>query len=380
MKRLSKIWKLIKPTLGTDSQYNFWADYARVIFFWNPAVNTLFLLAYSDFQHTLRTFAISNFISFIVATFCMLGSQFIWTGFTWIRKHRGLAPSKLHWGWKLVLANLLVPAGLRISFEACGLLSSLMGWPWSSPSFGDYREGLLNGLLISSSFFLFRIWKDGKRERKEYELRVKTLENETLRARMAALNYQMNPHLLFNSLNTIASMIPQKPEAAEDMVVQLSELYRGILVSLNGSSHSLERELELVRNYLNIEHARFGARVRYNIEVDPTLKADRIDVPVLLLQTLVENSIKHGLSKKPDGGQVDIRVCPKDSEIQIIIDDDGVGLNGTNNNKKTGIGIQNCKQRLQMTYGERASLRVEPREVGTRCEILFPFASQTVTV
>ncbi|MEQ1879330.1 MAG: histidine kinase, partial [Bdellovibrionia bacterium] len=231
--------------------------------------------------------------------------------------------------------------------------------------------GIFNGLIISSIFFLYRIWDDSREQKRKYELQVKTLENETLKARLAALNYQMNPHLLFNSLNTIASMIPQKPEIAEDMTVQLSDLYRGILVSMKGSSHSLGSELDLVRAYLNIENARFGDRVRFQINVDSKIDADKVKIPVLLVQPLVENAIKHGLSEKSEGGEVRVDIHDDNSNLKIIVSDDGVGF-GRSTRKGSGTGIENCRSRLSITYGDRAKFAIGTSERGTRCEILFP--------
>jgi sensor histidine kinase YesM len=278
----------------------------------------------------------------------------------------------VHGGWKMLVANILLLPALPLGFGAATAVAAVMGWQMRFHSFDDYRQGLLNGLIISSIFFLYRIWKDTIKQKQDYELQLKSLENETLKAKLAALNYQMNPHLLFNSLNTIASMIPKRPEAAEDMTVQLSELYRGILVSVRGSSHSLGKELDMVRAYLNIENARFGDRVRFQIQVAPDINPEDVEIPVLLIQPLVENAIKHGLSEKAEGGNVKIQIQRKNAQLRIIVEDDGIGFGNSNNRKGSGTGLENCKMRLRMTYGDAAGIQTSSGSPGTRCEIFLP--------
>ncbi len=208
--------------------------------------------------------------------------------------------------------------------------------------------------MVSGLFTLFRVIRESKAEKQAAELKFRTLENEKLKAQVSALTAQMNPHLLFNSLNTIASTITSDPKSAEDLVVQLSELYRGVLKSAKGDMHTLENELLLCKSYLEIEQRRFGPRVEYKIFVEPSLDPKRIKIPVLLLQPLVENAIKHGLSPKKEGGTVSVEVKKDGNDFTIKITDNGIGIDFDKSSTGTGTGLSNCESRIKLKYGRES--------------------------
>lgn len=266
----------------------------------------------------------------------------------------------------LILAGLAeIGPGLWIGFRIAGNATRLLGNEWQPPTFSDYGVGLSIGSLFFCTIILLDLWSFAK-------IQAHQLENETLQAKLSALNAQMNPHLLFNALNTIAATIASHPEMAEDTTLKLSELYRGILTSSKRNTHSLATELEICRAYLGIESARFSDRLRWSIDLAPGLET--VEIPTLLIQPLVENAIKHGISQLVAGGTVSISISQVDDYVQIGVEDDGIGFGNSRLKNGTGTGVSSCRSRLHLTYGERASFTMGPciQGHGTRVQIRIP--------
>ena len=150
------------------------------------------------------------------------------------------------------------------------------------------------------------------------------LGRQLVEAELRALRSQVNPHFLFNSLNTIASLIPSEPEKAEKMTVRLSSIFRYVLIHADRPFSSLDEEVEFLRTFLEIEQIRFGERLSVEFEVDPA--AGHLMIPSLILQPLVENAIKHGIAPKIGKSRITVGARCVDDMIQVDIDDDGVGL------------------------------------------------------
>jgi two-component system LytT family sensor kinase len=181
-----------------------------------------------------------------------------------------------------------------------------------------------------------------------------------LEARLDALQRQINPHFLFNTLNSIAALVRSKPELAREMTVKLANILRALLRD-HGSYVPLRDELRFTDDYLDIEVVRFGQKLRVEKEIDPeTLE---VLVPSILLQPLIENSIKHGLEPRIHGGTVTVRSRLTGDRVRIEVADDGVGIgdrSGTTlrSSAGTGIGIKNVQERLEVLYGDRAHFDV----------------------
>jgi two-component system LytT family sensor kinase len=181
-----------------------------------------------------------------------------------------------------------------------------------------------------------------------------------LEARLDALQRQINPHFLFNTLNSIAALVRSKPELAREMTVKLANILRALLRD-HGSYVPLRDELRFTDDYLDIEVVRFGQKLRVEKEIDPeTLE---VLVPSILLQPLIENSIKHGLEPRIHGGTVTVRSRLTGDRVRIEVADDGVGIgdrSGTTlrSSAGTGIGIKNVQERLEVLYGNRARFDV----------------------
>jgi len=191
---------------------------------------------------------------------------------------------------------------------------------------------------------------------KEKELNEERLTRLKSEAELQALQAKINPHFLFNTLNSIASLISENPKAAEATVEKLSELFRYTLKNAEQNSVTIAEELSIVRTYLEIEKVRFSKRMEYEIHCDPAL--NEFTIPALIIQPLVENSIKHGIAPEIDGGKIFVSVTRKEQFLHISVTDNGKGLGNERNSN--GFGLRSIEERLQLRYGESASLRVVP--------------------
>ncbi|MFF2530581.1 sensor histidine kinase [Brevibacillus sp. DP1.3A] len=200
-------------------------------------------------------------------------------------------------------------------------------------------------------------------------------------AEIKALHAQINPHFLFNALNTIVSFIRFRPEQARELLIHLGEYFRRNLHD-SGGYVSLARELEHIEAYLAIERARFGDKL--HVEYDIEDGVERFTVPGLILQPLVENAVKHGLLPKREGGTVVIRARRKEKQIvELTVADNGVGMEvdpfepaldeKSTGRQLSGIGLANVKSRLQSIYGEPYGIVIESKSgSGTTCTIQLP--------
>lgn len=196
--------------------------------------------------------------------------------------------------------------------------------------------------------------------------KIENLKSLVKLSELRALQSQINPHFLFNALNTMASYIRTKPEKAREVIVDLSNYLR---YNLNNNSKNVEllKELEQINSYLKIEKARFGDKLDIIYDIDENLY--NVEIPSLIIQPLVENSIKHGLLKKRDGGFVKISIKKIKDDLNICIEDNGVGIEQSiidNLDKQINenIGLKNVHHRLQLLYGK--GLEIERLEQGTR--------------
>lgn len=195
-------------------------------------------------------------------------------------------------------------------------------------------------------------------ERCEQELREQEIAKLASEAELRALRAQINPHFLFNALTTIGYLINTAPEKAMETLLQLTQLLRGVLRQ-TAEFTSLGDELKLIQNYLEIERARFEERLEIEIDVSPDLK--NLRVPSLVLQPLVENAVKHGISQKKAGGKVKISARIEASNLILEVADTGAGIHVAN--LKRGIGLSNVENRLKNRFGAAAELKLES-EIG----------------
>jgi two-component system LytT family sensor kinase len=205
------------------------------------------------------------------------------------------------------------------------------------------------------------------------EMKLEQQERLLLQARMEALQSQINPHFLFNTLNSVSSLVRRDPDSAREMIVKLSNILRRLLRK-GDSFVPLREELEFLDDYLDIEVARFGPdKLKVVQELDP-LSLDHL-VPSMILQPLVENAVKHGLTEKIDGGSIYVRSRCAEQRVVIEVEDDGVGIpeSGPSPSSGTGIGIMNVSERLQVVYGDAAEMSIESQPGrGTLVRLVLP--------
>jgi two-component system, LytTR family, sensor kinase len=209
-------------------------------------------------------------------------------------------------------------------------------------------------------------------EVKEREVQLARISEQLASARFAALQAQLNPHFLFNTLNTIAVRARDADNAGTvRMVEQLSDLLRRTLTRHTSTEVTLDEELDLVRQYVAIEEARFPDRLTVNIVVDDSLAAAA--VPGFALQHLVENAIRHGIARRPGAGAVRVTARRNGEMLEVQVIDDGVGL-GESIAIPTGHGIENTRERLRALHGDRASLTLARNATGgTTATLRVPF-------
>jgi len=217
------------------------------------------------------------------------------------------------------------------------------------------------------------------------QIKLEEQERLLLHARMEALQNQINPHFLFNTLNSVSSLVRFDPDTAREMILKLAKILRRLLSSTEAFV-PLREELEFIDAYLDIEVVRFGPdKLRVVKDLDP--HSLDVMIPSMLLQPLVENSIKHGLSAKVDGGSIYLRSRMTDSKLIIEVEDDGVGMDVSAFSEQngglqgTGIGMANVAERLKVLYGETARMSVDGQEGrGTLVRLRLPLLQNTDSI
>jgi two-component system sensor histidine kinase AlgZ len=216
-------------------------------------------------------------------------------------------------------------------------------------------------LIIGVSTYFYQRLKH-RLELTTRELQLKELEEErarklALEARLSSLESRIHPHFLFNTLNSISSLIQEDPALAERLVERLAALLRFSLDSDQSSLVPLERELKIVTDYLEIEKARFGGKLQYSIEVPAELQT--VEVPPLSVQTLVENSLKHVVSARREGGEICVAASLAGGRVSIEVRDNGPGF--ATGALRAGHGLENLQARLIALFDDRAALEWSTR-------------------
>lgn len=169
------------------------------------------------------------------------------------------------------------------------------------------------------------------------------------------LKSQLNPHFIFNALNSIRALVDENPLKSKQAINQLSNILRNSLASDKKGLTKFDEELKIVKDYLGLEHIRFEERLKTDFDIDP--RSDQFYVPPLMIQTLVENGIKHGISKLTAGGLIQMTTRVENDRLRILIRNSGRLVNGETRHAP-GLGIRNTVQRLKLIYGNEASFRI----------------------
>ena len=253
--------------------------------------------------------------------------------------------------------------------------------PWVNPSAPTLRTPL--HIMFVRSFFLYAVCYFGivalahvryyASLSYERDLRAAQLEGQLSAARLTALQGQLRPHFLFNTLNMIAEQVHTDPTGADAMLTRLGVLLRSSFVEADRERVPLRRELELLDSYIGIMQARFRGRLSFEREVDPTT-LDAL-VPRFIFQPLVENAIKHGVEPREEGGVVTVVARRAGDSLALEVRDTGDGLGGS---MREGTGVRNTRERLLYLYGEgRQRFALTPsRDGGTVASVVIPFETE----
>jgi sensor histidine kinase YesM len=206
---------------------------------------------------------------------------------------------------------------------------------------------------------------------------AESLKRQVVEARMAAMQAQVEPHFLFNTLASIDHLIETDPSRASTMQKNLIALLRASMPTMreagDGGPRDLKRELEMIRPYLEILKVRMEDRLHTEIDVPEGLHS--AEFPSMMIQTLVENAIKHGLEPKPEGGHLRVSAEVQHGKLAVTVADTGVGF-GKAATAGTGVGLANIRERLQLLYGNKATLSVrENSGGGTAVTVTVPYKS-----
>jgi two-component system LytT family sensor kinase len=279
----------------------------------------------------------------------------------WFRR-AGTRPSFADWQ----MMFLLTIVALRfLQMEASRFMPGYLPEP-------RWVEALIYATSVTVIVIELKIW-NGVR----LQIKLEEQERLLLQARMTALQNQINPHFLFNTLNSVSSLVRVAPDTARELILKLATILRRLLHS-SDAFVPLQDEIEFIDNYLDIEVVRFGRdKLRVVKELDPA--SLDVMVPSMLLQPLVENSIKHGLSSKIDGGSIYLRSQVANEHVTIEVEDDGVGMASVQLLERPtglgqgGIGIANVAERLKVLYGETARMTIDSHNgSGTLVRLRLP--------
>jgi two-component system, LytTR family, sensor kinase len=291
-------------------------------------------------------------------------------------RHLPIAVNRL--GTRLAAHILIgVPTTLVYSYVAALIKAILGAIPWSElVSLAPLQEALKGGFLWSLLVYLLVV---GSWQAVQYsqhylasQLRLERLERNFSEARLNMLRMQLDPHFLFNALNTISSLVTSQPKLARGMIEQLGDLLRLSLESGRQQQVPLRKELEFLGHYLAIQKTRFGDSL--NVDIDVPAAARDAMVPSLILQPLVENAVRHGLSPRPGGGTVWVRAVIEENLLHITVEDNGVGLGEAWTDDRAGLGLGVTRERIAMLHPvQAAGLLIGPREGGgTTVRVTIP--------
>jgi len=312
-------------------------------------------------------FAIGNYPVSLITGLAISGTIYVLYELDQILLHPRLERLPRDWqlGLEIIFSLLEHILGALLALFACGRIFGFV----VEPTIAWFTVWMIfiGFLAVHSAMYALRFY----RELKEKELLEERLRALATQAELKALKAQINPHFLFNTLNTIAALIHADPAQAEATVERLAEMFRYVLAGSERGLVPLEKELAFVGGYLEIERARFGERLRLTREIAP--EALSVPVPSLILQPLVENAVRHG---RGDDGSValTIRVRLHSDEVLIAIADQGTGMPPDYRaDAGRGVGLRNVDERLRKMYGDEYCLEMtgnEPR--GTIVRVRIP--------
>jgi two-component system, LytTR family, sensor kinase len=316
----------------------------------------------------------------------LLSSVFIFTmGIGLTHVYRALL---LRWKWKqmsmvhllprilpgsLIMSLALLVAGLGMNDVLSGQVP-FVGHNWGKTSWINLLSDSLNFTILfivwNVLYFAVHTFENWKKEEIiNLELRAAKMESE-----LTSFRAQMNPHFIFNSLNSIKALVDENPGKAREAIMMLSSILRNNMMPSKSATVLMKDEWSLVEKYLQLEKIRFEDRLNVRLHLQPEFSA--VEVPSFMLQTLVENAIKHGISKRVEGGDVEMSTSREGDRLRVDIYNTGTLRRSPGSQ---GIGLLNTQQRLALIYGDRAELRLTQQEERVLCSLFIPIQQNMFT-
>ncbi len=238
---------------------------------------------------------------------------------------------------------------------------------WEALNFYD-QYIITVGVYYVISYFQGR----QKEEKEKTELILKNKEME-----ISLLKSQINPHFLFNTLNSISTLMNSNKDQARRVITQLSDIFRYALDSHSGKMVKLASEVDFIESYIRIQQVRFGDRLSFVKDIDTTCLG--LSIPPMILQPLVENSVKYGIGPKEDGGTIHLSIRRVPGGVYFEVADDGLGIHAKKvmDGSSSGVGMRNTDQRLKTYYGPSAGLAVQSGERGYTVSFCIPVLEST---
>jgi signal transduction histidine kinase len=293
----------------------------------------------------------------------------------WLTEHAVLPVLKLHERFE---EPWLPITAVHVAMAVLASFAGAFAIQWTvDPHFIPGPRALIAvalwSLLFSALFAAFILARRFYAEKLQRAAQVERIRAELIRAELRALQAQVNPHFLFNTLNSIAALIAENPAAAEDLTTQLADVFRYVLTASRREHVRLDEELDFVRTCLAIERVRFGDRLRIVERIEPGLGGT--PVPALLLQPLVENAVRYSVAPREQGGELRIEATRSGGALRLVVADDGPGFSPDAPPRGTGVGLENVRERLRLAgAGHTFELDTAPGR-GTRITLVVPLVT-----
>lgn len=253
-----------------------------------------------------------------------------------------------HWKlkYRLLLHLIGLPFFLLVAWQFFYKVCDYFGF-WHMEGTGQVWDIYIPALIYLIQFSLIHAYEYYVINQRKVQYEVE-LKNAVLKSELSAIKAQLNPHFLYNVFNTINASVPKEMEETREMIAELSDLFRYQLKASREDYVTLEEELDFVNKYLKLEQKRFEERLEININIPSELLSRK--VPPMILQPLVENSVKHGISPLVQGGKIDIIVKENNEKLIFEITDTGIGVENKEEIFNLGVGLSNTQKRLQQMY------------------------------
>jgi sensor histidine kinase YesM len=314
-----------------------------------------------------------SFFDEVLSSFIHAAIYGLFYGFSMPYLGERLSVIRVPWNWISITTTVLLIAAIStLVIESClfGLGYLTIENFWREYFYKSFSVFFI-ALVICLSVYLYEGYR-GSINAANLKLRTHELEKEralklATEAQVASLESRLHPHFLFNALNSISALIAEDPLLADNMVQRLASLLRSSLDACARGNTSIEEEIKLVQDYLEIEKVRFRERLRYSIDVSPEIMCKQI--PTMILQPIVENSVKFAVSPRPEGGEIRISARLQSDEMVMEVWDDGPGF--TPEMIVGGHGLDNLRSRLATLLGDNTSLTITSKNQGTVVAVMM---------